>query len=210
MIDLQEYLKLAVALIAIVDIPGNVPLFLQQTQGMSAAQKRVAAVSAGVATAAILFVFAFAGDVVLEAFGITIDAFKVVGGLVILLIALDMLGLITAGALTMEAEEGAHPVAIGIFPLAVPLFAGPGAISAVMVYAHEEFHSDHDLIVGLLILSVAVAIVAGMTGAAVVSHLIGPLTQSVINRLLGMIVGALGVEFILEGVAGFLAAPGPG
>ncbi len=205
MLDTAEYLKLLIALIAIVDVPGNIPLFLQQTHGLSLAEKRVAAVTAGVATAAILLLFAFLGVHVLGAFGITLPAFKVLGGLVILLIALEMLGLKAASQVSREGGGETNPVVIGIFPMAVPLFAGPGAISAVLVYAHRDFHSDHDLIVTVLILSVAAIIVLGMFGAAAASRLITPLTQKILNRLLGMIVGALGIEFILEGLAAFPA-----
>ena len=205
MIDWDEYLKLFVALLAIVDVPGNVPMFLQQTSGFDAWRRNLTAITAGLATAVILMAFAFQGDVLLEAFGITIEAFKILGGIVILLIALDMLGLLG------DHEEGgterrpSHPVAVGIFPMAVPLFAGPGAISMMMVYAHRDFHSDHDLIVGLLAGAVSAAIVLGLLMASVLSRLITPLMQSVLNRLLGIIVGALGVEFILEGIADFFS-----
>ncbi|MCP4982900.1 MAG: MarC family protein, partial [Gammaproteobacteria bacterium] len=98
------------------------------------------------------------------------------------------------------AQTKVNPIAIGIFPMAVPLYAGPGTISTVMVYAHEETHSSHDLIVTLLIATVGVVIIVGLLAATMVSRLLGPLTQQVIDRLLGMIVGALGIEFILEGV----------
>lgn len=200
--DSAEYIKLLIALVAIVDVPGNIPMFLQQTRAMSGLGKAVAALTAGTATACILLLFAFFGQSLLDAFDITLPAFKILGGLVILLIALEMLGMRRPAA---ESHGGtdANPVVVGIFPMAVPLFAGPGTISAVMVYSHEEFHSDHDLIVTLLILSVSALIVVGMLGAGALSRLISPLVQDVMNRLLGMIVGALGVEFILEGLSAF-------
>ncbi|MEM9045194.1 MAG: MarC family protein [Pseudomonadota bacterium] len=203
MIDTAEYIKLLIALLAIVDVPGNVPMFLQQTQKMSTAGKLLAALTAGVATAAILLLFAFFGHAVLDAFGITLPAFKILGGVVIFLIALEMLGLRPGGHSDAHGGHQTNPVVVGIFPMAVPLFAGPGTISAVMVYSHEEFHSDHDLIIMLLIVTVSAAIVIGMAGASAVSRLISPLTQDIMNRLLGMIVGALGIEFILEGIGAF-------
>lgn len=204
MFDTSEYLKLLVALMAIVDIPGNVPMFLQQTARFSIGGRLIAALTAGLVSGLILLVFAFYGDVVLASFGITIAAFKILGGIVILLIALEMLGLIGRGGGEQGGTLDAHnPVAVGIFPLAVPLFAGPGAISAVMVYAHDDFHSDHDLIVAALVVSTAAAIVVGLSLASFVGRFMGPTTQQVLNRLLGMIVGALGVEFILEGIASF-------
>jgi len=204
-IELAEYLKLFIALIAIIDIPGNIPVFLQQTQRLDFAARVIAAATAGIATGIILFAFAMYGDVILDAFGITISAFRILGGLVVLLIALDMLGLVRTSAVAADPDdpEANHPVAIGIFPMAVPLFAGPGAITAVMIYAHQEFHSDHDLIVTVLIVSAATAVAVGLSFASVLARWIGPTTQVVLNRLLGMIVGALGVEFILEGIQDF-------
>jgi multiple antibiotic resistance protein len=102
-----------------------------------------------------------------------------------------------------SGDDNSTPVAVGIFPLAVPLFAGPGAIATVMVYAHEDFHSDHDLIVGGVIVTAAVAIIAGLVAASFVGRFVGSLTQKVLNRLLGMIIGSLGIEFMIEGIAAF-------
>ncbi|MGH1419269.1 MAG: MarC family protein [Hyphomicrobiaceae bacterium] len=209
MIEFAQYLKLLVALLAIVDVVGNIPFFLQRTSHLSVSDRVVVAVTAGVATAVILFLFAMFGKSILQAFGISIAAFKLLGGLVILLIALQMLGLTApaGGVSDEERSSGAlHPVSIGMFPMAVPSFAGPGAISAVMVYAHEGFHSNHDLIVTLVIAAAAMVVVVGLSIASVLGQFIGPITQTVINRLLGIIVGALGVEFILDGIATFFPA----
>ncbi len=202
-----EYVKLLIALVAIIDIPGNIPVFLQQTAKLSPAQRLVTSLTAAVATAVILLTFAFFGETLLASFGITIAAFKILGGLVVLLIALDMLGLLgkeDQSSDTTASDQG--PVSIGIFPLAVPLFAGPGTISAVMVYSHEEFHSNHDLIVAAVILSAAAALAVGLAFGGLLGRLIGAVTQVVMNRLLGMLVGALGVEFILEGIVAFFPA----
>ncbi len=210
MFDFAEYTKLLIALIAIIDIPGNVPVFLSQTSRLSQSGRQIAAFTAAVATALILLLFAVAGQAVLSTFGISIASFKVLGGLVVLIIALDMLGLLREEEELHSQPASTHgPVAIGIFPLAVPLFAGPGAITAVMVYAHEDFHPGDDLhavIVVLVVLTSAAVLLAGLLLAARLSSLIGPLTRVVLNRLLGMIVGALGIEFVLEGLAEYFPA----
>ncbi len=206
-IDQAEYLKLLIALVAIIDIPGNIPIFIQQTVKFSALERLVTAVTAALATGVILIVFALFGETVLGTFGITIAAFKVLGGLVVLIIALDMLGLLRDDEEPEDAKSPKYgPVVTGIFPLSVPLFAGPGAITAVMVYAHEDYHSDHNLIVLFVILSACLALGAGLALASVLGRFIGPVTQVVMNRLLGMLVGALGVEFILEGLKAFFPA----
>ncbi|MDP5217374.1 MarC family protein [Ruegeria sp. 2205SS24-7] len=206
--DWAEYVKFLIALIAIIDIPGSIPIFLQQTADMTRRGRLVTGFVASAATAAILFVFAYFGPSILAVFGITIDAFKLLGGLVILLIALNMLGLMGSETETNTTEGGTHPVAVGIFPMAVPLFAGPGAISAVMVYSHEDFHWNHDALISLLILTVAGAIALCLAIASYFAQFLPSIAQLVLNRLLGMIVGALGIELILEGLNGFFPALG--
>lgn len=204
MIHSAEYLKLLIALIAIIDVPGNVPMFLQQTAQFSSMERIVTAIAAATATCLILLVFAFFGEMVLSTFGITIAAFKVLGGIVVLLIALDMLGLMGDSQDPADSAPSKHAaVSIGIFPLAIPLFAGPGAITVVMVYAHKEFHSHHDLIVILVVVSASIILCASLLLAGLLGHFIGRIAQMVLNRILGMIVGALGAEFILEGLAEF-------
>jgi MarC family membrane protein len=203
-LDTAEYLKLLIALVAIVDIPGGIPFFLTQTGRLEPRGRNVAAVVAAVATCVVLLVFASFGQSILSTFGITIASFKVLGGLVVLIIALDMLGLLREKEARSDADTSHHgPVAVGIFPLAVPFFAGPGAITTVMVYANEDIHVGaqfHFLIVVAVILSACSVLFVALMLASRLSGLIGPVTQVVMNRLLGMIVGALGVEFILEGL----------
>ena len=205
--EFNEYFKLLIALLAIVDVPGNIPVFLQQTSQMKLADRILTAAVAGVATCLILIAFGIFGQSILKTFGISIASFKIMGGLVVLLIALDMLGVLRISANgDQNTLVAANPIAVGIFPLAVPLFAGPGAITAVMVYAHADFHIGHDLhdavIIGV-IGSVALMITIGLCVATIAGQFIGPVTQSVLNRLLGMIVGALGIEFILAGLSGY-------
>lgn len=203
MINPAELLKLSVALLAIVDIPGNIPMFIQQTSKMPPRDKRLTALVAGIATATVLIAFAFFGEAILIQFGIMIDAFRILGGLVVLLIGLDLLGLLGSNAIDYGDSENPNPVITGVFPMAVPLFAGPGAITVVMVYAHDADHPAHQFQMAGVILIVCALIVLGLLLAGAVSRLIGDVAQTILNRLLGMIVGALGVEFILEGIVGF-------
>lgn len=196
----SEYIQFLVALLAIVDIAGNVPIFIQQTDGFSRAWRQITAVTAGLATAAILLLFVVAGESILQAFGISIEAFKIVGGLVILLMALEMLGLIGDPSAAPRNPASQHPVAVGIFPMAVPLLAGPGAISAVLVYAHHDHHPEHDMIVVGVVATVSILIALSLTLASFVGRWFGPVTQSVISRLLGIIVATMGVEFLIDGL----------
>lgn len=203
--DTAEYIKLLIALLAIIDIPGSIPMFLQQTAPLSGRERLVTSATAAIATAAILLFFAALGDAVLASFGISLAAFKVMGGLVVLLIALQLLGLTgQEHGGTARDSDPTNPVVLGIFPLAIPLFAGPGSITAVMVYASTgQGTTDHShlAVLVLVILSASTILGISLALAGMLSRIIGPTTQVVMNRLLGMIVGALGIEFILDGLA---------
>ena len=202
-----EYLHLFAVLIAMVNVPGNLPMFLERTQDSSPSERRTVAVTAALATGTVLLVFAFAGEGILGSLGISLAAFKVLGGVVILLIALDMLGFLGE----RSADQGRtadNPVEVGIVPMAIPVFAGPGAISTVMVYTHKEADPSltpfsNDLMVAAVIVLVAAIILAGLIAASALSRFLTPLVQHVLSRVLGMVVGALAVEFILEGLAAF-------
>lgn len=200
-----EYVQFLIVLIAIVDVPGNIPVFLQQTGNMTNTERRLTALYSGVATFLVLVVFAFLGELVLKSFGISLADFQILGGIVILFFALEMLGLIRFASSGTDGKHMNRPLQIAIFPLAIPLFAGPGAISVVLVYAHHDFQSSHDLIVAALVLGVSVAVAIGMLAASFLSHVIGPTVQLVLNRILGMLVGALGVEFIASGILEVMA-----
>ena len=197
----SEYVQFLIALLAIVDIPGNVPMFLRQTEGFTTAERRVTALAAGAATASVLLLFVFMGETILEVFGISIEAFKIVGGLVILVMAFQMLGLVGGDTDGSRGNRLQQPVAVGIFPMAIPLLAGPGAMSAVLVYAHHDYHPGHDLIISSVIVTVSLLIVVSLTAASFVGHLLGPVTQSVISRLLGIIVATMGIEFLIDGLS---------
>ena len=200
MINWPEYVQFLIVLIAIVDIPGNVPVFLQQTQDFTHKQRQAAAIFSGIATFFVLIFFAFAGEVILLTFGISLADFKVLGGIVVLLLALEMLGLLDFSAAQAAAAAKRTPVTVAVFPMAVPLFAGPGSISAVLIYAHYDFVSNHDVFIAALLFGASCLVAAGMLTASLLSQVIGPTTQVVLNRVLGMLVGALGIEFISAGV----------
>ena len=128
MSDFDEYVKLLVALLALVDVPGNAPVFLQQTTHLKPSDRYLAAIVAGLATGFVLMAFAAFGETILVSFGISIASFKIMGGVVVLLFALHMLGLLgLSDPADTQSLSAGNPVSIGIVPMAAPLFAGPGA-----------------------------------------------------------------------------------
>ncbi|MEM1130036.1 MAG: MarC family protein [Pseudomonadota bacterium] len=202
-----ELLKLTIAMIAVVDITSTIPVFLKHTANMGGAQRRMTAIVAGVTTALILLVFAQAGEVILETFGISIDAFRVLGGLVLLIMALEMLGLTGQPDSDISSGPMPDPIVTGIFPMAIPLSAGPGTVSAVMIYAHQnEIHPDWNNHISWVIVFVSILLTLALMTAALLASVITPVIQTVMNRVFGMIVGAMGVEFILDGLEGHMQA----
>ena len=197
-----EYLMLLATLLAIIDIPGNIPIYLQQTEGMNSRQHTVVAWTAAIVTCLILLSFGFFGNHILKAFSISIAAFKVTGGIIVLYIAFQMVGL--AHEPQMHSGQGParrNPVQVGIFPLALPLFAGPGAIATVIASATNDSHDLHQLLVFATIVSASGLLLLGLLLAGLAERFFSSLSKDIMNRLFGVLVGALGIEFILEGLS---------
>ena len=198
MSEWTEYTKLLGGLIAIVNPLGAVPIYLSLTASLSVAEKKKIAIVAAISTAIILIFFSLAGTAILTFFGITIDAFRVAGGMLLLVMALNMMGA------TAQQEQSTDPddvKTVGIMPLAIPLMAGPGAISTVIVYSEQSTSLEHRLLVAGVVLTVAAAIYIALRSGALGSKFLGPVTVSVFNRIMGLIIAAIGVEFILDGIA---------
>ena len=203
----SEYSKLLIGLLAIVNIPSSLFLFLALTSDFNTAQKRQVALTAAVSVALVLTIFNFFGTQVLELFGISIDSFRIAGGLLILLSALAMM---TGGQAAPQRERiaTAH-TSVAITPLAVPSLAGPGAISTIIVYAHlghleENPTYGHEILVTLVILTVALLVYLALRMAPSIGDRLGETGIAVFNRVMGLVVAAIAVEFIAAGVLGFV------
>ncbi len=140
MLDWAEYAKFFLALLVIVNPLGAVPMFVVMTTQSSGAERRHIAFVASVAVAIVLMVAAIGGQPLLAFFGITIASFKVGGAILILLLAISMMHARTTGEKQTpeEAMEAADKESIAVVPLAIPLLAGPGAISTTIIYATER------------------------------------------------------------------------
>jgi multiple antibiotic resistance protein len=198
MSEWTEYTKLLAGLIAIVNPLGAIPIYLQLTASLSITEKKKIAAVAAISTAIILILFTLGGTAILSFFGITIDAFRVAGGMLLLVMALNMMGAVAQEKHSTDPDD---MKTIGIMPLAVPLMAGPGAISTVIVYSGQSASLVHTMLVVGVVLTVAAAIYVLLRGGALGSRFLGPVTVSVFNRIMGLIIAAIGVEFILDGIA---------
>ncbi|MEW6133071.1 MAG: NAAT family transporter [Pseudomonadota bacterium] len=203
--NFADLIQAALTLFAIVDPVGVIPIFLMATRGFSREQSHRAARIAALTVWLVLVAFTFMGDPMLKFFGIRIEAFSVAGGLLLLMLALSMLQAHVSPLKQTpdEAMEAEEKEAVGAVPLGVPLLAGPGAITHVIVAAGQApgdvMHQAALLIpVSLVALSVWIAFRA----APAIARRLGKTGIHVVTRLMGLIIAAISIEMIARGLAG--------
>jgi len=203
---LQFTLVTFTSVLFIVDPLEAVPAFLVVTQDEDRAARRRTALRASVAMALILIVFAAAGRFIFAAFGITLPAFRIAGGLILWLVALDMLrAQRTTQESAPELAEGAAKEDVALTPLAMPILAGPGAISTAMVLAGQAQSFAHTAVVyGALVLTAVVSYVTLLLAESLLAVL-GRTGIRVLTRLEGLLLAAVATQFILTGLKEGLA-----
>lgn len=197
-------------LFVIIDPIGNAPIFLALTAGMGAVQRRRIAVRGVLIGAMILTVFAWTGDAVLSFVGISMPAFRIAGGLLLFLTALDMLFERRTERREKRAESEAETENDpSVFPLATPLIAGPGSITAVILLMDE--HSGdlpgQFMVLGVLFVVLLLAF-ALLTLSGPLERLLRRTGTMVITRVLGMLLAALAVQFVIDGLSSVGVLPG--
>ncbi len=209
MIDLSEltnwneYMKLFAGLFALVPPPIIVPFFLSLTASRTKAEsKQMAAISA-VAFAVTMIILIFLGQAILNLFGITVSAFRVAGGLLLLLMGIDMMRSNFSAALSNESSNSSL-VSTSIVPLTIPILAGPGVLSTVIIFANDHEGLTHRIVVALVCLGVALIIYVLFRLSSMMGTFFTDTVSNVFNRLMGLIVAAIAVEFILHGLADHL------
>lgn len=191
------------AVFFVVDPIGMVPIFLAVTTGYSPEKLRRTALRACVVGGAMLLFFGLFGSVIFTVFGVSLGAFRVAGGLLLLITALDMLNARPARTRTSpdEAEEGMQKDDPAIVPLAIPLLAGPGAIATVMVLMSQGDGSINRTVLPVLA-AVLITLVASyfiLRGASLVQRVLGQSGVAILERVMGLILAAIAVQFIFDG-----------
>ncbi|MGD8379108.1 MAG: YchE family NAAT transporter [Gammaproteobacteria bacterium] len=206
----SEYAKFFAGLVAIINPIGAIPMFINMTHNLAPAERVRTARVAAVTVAAVLIVSMLTGDAILRLFGITIPSFRVGGGILILLMAISMLHARVSPAKQTEEEarEGEAKDAVGVVPLGIPLLAGPGAISTVIIYAQHGAPVAHYAILGTGIVVVAALAWVFFRAAPMLADLLGRTGINVVTRIMGLIMTAIGVEFIATGLKALFPALG--
>lgn len=194
-------------LFVVVDPIGLSPLFAALTQGFSAAERRKIALRATLVAAIILTLFAAFGQAVLEFTGISLPAFRIAGGALLFLTALDMLFERRQSRREGQADNETGPDP-SVFPLAVPLIAGPGAIAAVILLSSSTIGWGGFGIAMIVLGAVLALTLLLFLAAGNLDRVLGKTGIDVVTRVLGMLLAALAVQFILDGLSDFGFGPG--
>ncbi len=200
--DITIFLQFFLGLVAAVNPVGIMPIFVSLTGHMTLEDKHKTAITANLSVAVILVISLLAGQMLLDMFSISLDSFRVAGGLLLLSIAFSMM----SGKLgedkqnKQEKSEYVSREQIGVVPLAMPLMAGPGAISSTIVYG-SRYPSAFDTF-GIIITIALFAVCSWFLfrSAPLIVRFLGQTGINVITRIMGLILGALGIEFIANGL----------
>jgi MarC family membrane protein len=197
-----ELVLIFTSILFIVDPFAVIPTFLAMTARDAPAQRRVLARRGAWTCAITLIAFALGGSLIFKIFGITIGAFKIAGGVLIGLNALDMVQARRSQQreTPIETAEGIQKDDIGIMPLGVPMLAGPGAISTVMVLALGAKSTAAMVTVYLSIVLTALITFLVLSAASIVERRLGQTGMRILTRLMGLVLAAIAVQFIIDGI----------
>ena len=197
-----EQIKYLVGIFAILNPFGVIPIYLSMMTDRRPEVMHRTAFKASVAVAVILTLAVWSGDSLLTFFGIGIPAFRIAGGLLVLLIAIAMFGAKTSPARHTEAEqaEGEAKNDIAVVPLAIPLLAGPGAISLVIVDAHQVVNLSGKIVFSIGIIGITLIVWLVLRLAEPIGERLGTGGLNIATRVMGLILAAMAVQFMADGM----------
>ena len=205
MYELNDIINAFTTMFVIVDPIGLAPIFLAVTQGATPQQQKHIGVRAMFIALILLFIFLFAGQLILQTLGITIHAFRVAGGLLLFYTAFEMVfgsrNERKSKAATSDSNSHAAELAtLAVFPLALPLIAGPGAISATILLSQEHAGFEWQLILIGIITFVMLLVLLAFYAAQAIDKYLGDTGRTLLTRLLGVLLSALSVQFAVDGL----------
>jgi multiple antibiotic resistance protein len=205
---IELFVSAFITLFVVIDPPGCAPIYAGLTHGASPAQRRSMAIRACAIAGVILVVFALFGQDLLGALHIELDSFRIAGGLMLFLIALDMV----FEKRTQRREERAEKVIaehegpevddVSVFPMAMPMLAGPGAIASVMLLESTAQGLEGTLTVLAALAAVMILTLLALIAASPLMKLFGARVEAVITRLLGVLLAALAAQYVIDGLRG--------
>jgi multiple antibiotic resistance protein len=200
---IELFISAFVTLFVVIDPPGCAPIYASMTTGANGAQRRSMAMRAVVIATFILLIFALWGKQVLGVLGIQLDSFRIAGGIMLFLIAMDMV----FEKRTQRREDRAQKIAetpevedVSVFPMAMPMIAGPGSIATVMLLMARADGITERLAVIAALAAVLILMLGALLAAGPLMKLLGQRIEAVITRLLGVLLAALAAQFVIDGL----------
>jgi len=202
------FLSAFVSLFVVIDPPVCAPIFASLVKDADAKHRRAMAIRSTLVASVILLIFALLGQKLLSTLGVSLDAFRIAGGIMLFLIALEMVfERRTQRRESRAAEASRNPARedISIFPMAIPMIAGPGAIATIMLLIARS-HGAEQTIAVLAALAAGMALMlASLLAASAIMRVLGPKLEAMITRVLGVILAALATQFVIDGLKGSFA-----
>jgi multiple antibiotic resistance protein len=201
---IELFVSAFVTFFVVIDPPGCAPIFAGLTRDAPPAQRRAMALRSTAVAAFILLFFGLLGEALLRALGISLAAFRIAGGIMLFLIALEMVfEKRTARRETRAQEVSADPAHddISVFPMGIPMIAGPGSIASVMLLMARTDGLDRSIVVFAALGAVLVLTLLSLLAAGWLMRLMGKRLEAMLTRLLGVILAALAAQFVIDGIA---------
>ena len=200
---IELYISSLITFFVVIDPPGCAPIYAGLTADASPVQRRAMAIRAVGIASIILFVFALFGEKLLKALGIGLDAFRIAGGIMLFLIALEMV----FEKRTQRREDRAAKIAetpevedVSVFPMAMPMIAGPGSIASAMLLMGQNSGIERSAVVLAAMATILLLMLASLLAAGPILRVLGTKVEAVITRLLGVLLAALAAQFIIDGL----------
>ncbi|BBE33715.1 MarC family protein [Sphingosinicella microcystinivorans] len=198
----ELFISALATLFVVIDPPGCAPIYSSLTTGASAQQRRSMAIRSVLVAAAVLLFFAFLGKGMLAALGISLDAFRIAGGILLFLIASEMVFEKRTERRNTRAQEVASKDIedVSVFPMAIPMLAGPGSIASVMLLTSQaNGWMERSVVLAALGIVLALTLIA-LVSAGPLMRLLGEKIEAMITRLLGVILAALAAQYVIDGI----------
>lgn len=199
----ELFISALVTFFVVIDPPGCAPIFASLTAGAPAAHRRAMAFRSTIVASLILLLFAAFGEQFLGAMGISLDAFRIAGGIMLFMIAIDMVFEKRTERRESRAEDvKANPdhEDISIFPMAIPMIAGPGSIASVMLMTARSNGIEQSLTVLAALAVVMIVTLASLLAAGPLMKALGYKVEAMITRILGVVLAALAAQFVIDGI----------
>jgi multiple antibiotic resistance protein len=201
---IELFLSAFVTLLVVIDPPGCAPIFASLTREHPPGHRRAMAFRAVLVALGILLFFGLLGEDLLEALGVSLAAFRIAGGIMLFLIALEMVFEKRTQRRESRAQEvNASPEHddVSVFPMAIPMIAGPGSIASVMLLVARSDGLEESLIVLGALIAVLILTLVSLLAAGPLMRLLGHRMEAMLTRLLGVILAALAAQFVIDGIS---------